>query len=355
MSKPKKYIRNYKLVPEKQGPKRRQEILNNISNKGTFLPRGVEIEDMDKAFLDSVDTDMEITIEGEKVPVFLLNSQRWAELSKTFDFTNEFKSLKIPFISVVRRPDIQPGTNHAGNWNIPQGNKTYTYMKVPTWDGNQKGMDIYKIPQPTSVDLTYEVRLFCDRMSELNKLHKVIQLLFQSRQHYINVKGHPMPVHLEAVSDESTMNDFENRRFYVQSFEMKLLGYLLNEDDMEVKPAIKRSMVFMEHIKTKNEIGFEKKIKFNDNDNKSLDYLFIFKEKSPNIFSFIVDCDKLFNKISDLNNLLTILIFINDVEVFNGLDIENDINIKKGDEITISISRINDKKDSNFLLLGENL
>jgi len=93
MSRPKKFIRDNNLVPKKIGIKRRQELFDNISDNGTYLPRGVEIEDMDKSFLDSVDKDMEVVINGEKVPVFLLNSQRWAELQKTFDFTNEFKTL----------------------------------------------------------------------------------------------------------------------------------------------------------------------------------------------------------------------------------------------------------------------
>lgn len=352
MDRPKKYIRDYNLVSKNTGPDRRQEILDNISNNGTFLPRGVEIEDMDKAFLSSVEQDMEISINGEKVPVFLLNSQRWAELQKTFDFTNEFKSLKIPFISVVRRPDIQPGTNQAGYWNIPQGKKTYTYLKVPTWDGNESNMDIYKIPQPTSIDLTYEVRLFCDRMSELNKLHKVIHLLFQSRQHYIDVKGHPMPVHLESVSDESTMNDFENRRFYVQTFEMKLLGYLLNEDDMEVKTAIKRTLLVTEVINKSNGILFEKNINLKVNNSNKLEYSFIFKNGSSNVVNFNTENNIIFNEINNLENILTILIFIDDIEVFNGLNFSNPININENSKVTISISKVDDNLSGSFVING---
>ena len=119
-------------------------------------------------------------------------------------------------------------------------------MKVPTWDGARKGVDLYKIPQPTSVNLTYNIRLFTNKMRDLNKLNSKIQRKFQSRQTYINVKGHPMPVLLENISDESNIDDFENRRFYVQLFEMKLLGYLLDESDFEVVPTINRMITFTE-------------------------------------------------------------------------------------------------------------
>jgi hypothetical protein len=65
----------------------------------------------------------------------------------------------MPFITILRKPDIQQGQNQAGLWNIP-GRRTYTYMKVPTWDGARSGVDLYKVPQPVSVDLTYEIRIF---------------------------------------------------------------------------------------------------------------------------------------------------------------------------------------------------
>jgi hypothetical protein len=41
-----------------------------------------------------------------------------------------------------------------------------------------------------------------------------------------------MPLHLENIGDESNIDDFE--KFYIQMFEMKLLGYILDEEDFEV-------------------------------------------------------------------------------------------------------------------------
>ena len=97
-------------------------------------------------------------------------------------------------------------------------------MKVPNFDGDTQGYDIYRIPQPIAVNLTYQVRFFSYRMRELNKFNKTIMQAFQSRQKYIKCNGHFFPVILESIGDESTIDQFEQRRFYVQNFEMQRMG-----------------------------------------------------------------------------------------------------------------------------------
>ena len=244
---PQGYKKNIKFVNGKEGPEKRQEYLDDIDYKGSFLPKSIHYEDIDATFLEFVDEILEINLEGKKVPVIFLTIQRWAEFSKTWTFSDKFKNIKLPFITVVRQPDVQVGTNQNGLWNIP-GHKLYTYLKVPTFDGARKGIDTYKIPQPTSVDITYEVRLFCNKMKDLNLFNRTTQLTFQSRQFYVKVNGHPMPIHLEKISDESQVDDFDSRRFYVQTFEMKVLGYILDDKDFEHIPSINRILLFTELI-----------------------------------------------------------------------------------------------------------
>ena len=53
---PKGFRNNININPGKIGPERRQEILDDIADNGTFLPRGVSEEDMDESFLDFVKT-----------------------------------------------------------------------------------------------------------------------------------------------------------------------------------------------------------------------------------------------------------------------------------------------------------
>ena len=170
---PKGFKKNVKFIKQDTGLKQRQNILDDIDDKTAYLPKGVEYEDIDRTFIDFANSDLELELDGESVPVIFLTIQKWTEFSKTWEFSDKFKNIKMPFVTIVRQPDIQVGTNQAGIWNIP-GHKLYTYLKVPTFEGGRKGVDTYKIPQPTSVDVTYEVRLFCNRMRDLNKFKTIL-------------------------------------------------------------------------------------------------------------------------------------------------------------------------------------
>ena len=152
MGLPKNYRKYLNITPHKQGLEQRQSILDDIANKGTFLPKGILHEDMDQEMISYVDNELDLTLAGEKVPVIFLSIQRWAEFTKTWQYSDINKNIELPFITIVRKPDPQVGTNYAGSFNIP-GRPTFTYMKVPTWTGNIKGFDMYKIPQPISVDI----------------------------------------------------------------------------------------------------------------------------------------------------------------------------------------------------------
>jgi hypothetical protein len=350
MAVPKNFRTNLNINPGKIGPERRQEILDGIADKGTFLPRGVSEEDMDETFIEFVNNDLGISVDGVKVPVLFLTIQRWSEFSKTWTFTDQYKDIQIPFITVVRQPDVQQGQNQAGLWNIP-GNRTYTYMKVPTWDGARQGVDLYKVPQPTSVDLTYEVRIFTNRMRDLNKFNSLIQRKFQSKQYYINPKGHPMPVHLEGISDESNIDDFENRRFYVQQFEMKLLGYILDEDDFEVVPTINRTYVFLEldEGKTLQNVIFDPVVRGN-----VVNYTIVFKPRSEQKFTFVARYNLVFNQLVNIENIGNITISVNNVEVLNGLSLTTAITLSAGDQVDIKITK-NNLVIGKFQLLGNTL
>lgn len=346
---PKGYRTNINIVNGKVGPERRQAILDGIADKGTFLPKGVLEEDMDQTFVEFVGANegFSISIDGEKIPVIFLTIQRWTEFTKTWQFTDEYKNMEMPFVTVVRRPDIQQGQNQAGLWNIP-GNRTYTYMKVPTFDGARKGIDLYKIPQPTSVDITYEVRLFTNRMKDLNRFNRKIQRAFQSRQCYINVNGHPMPLHLETIGDESNIDDFQNRRFYVQMFEIKLLGYILDEQDFEVIPTLNRTVMMMELDETQiyNNIIFDPIVRGN-----VVTYNFIFKPRSELQFTFNAQYDVSFTQLVNVNDITRIVLYVNNVVVFDGLTLSTPIELQANDVIIVRVYK-NTLSTGSFTLIG---
>jgi hypothetical protein len=222
-----------------------ENMKDMIINKDDYLPKGVLHIDLDAGFKEFVTENMGLTLNGEKVPVFMMGIQKWNEFAKTWKFSDEYKNIKIPFINIVRQPDTKPGTNPALIYNIPQG-KSFTYAKIPTWDGNRKGVDIYKIPQPIPVDITYNVRIFAYRQQDLNKFNTIVLKHFQSRQAYTIVNGHYIPIILEDTSDESQITDLDNKRFYVQVYSFMLQGFILDSNDFEVTPGINRVFTIIE-------------------------------------------------------------------------------------------------------------
>ena len=129
-------------------------------------------------------------------------------------------------------------------WNIPN-RKEFYYAAVPTWNGNIKGMDIYKIPQPIPVDITYNVKIICNRMRELNEFNKNVLQTFASKQAYRKIEGHFIPIVQGNISDESVV-EVEKRRYYIQTYNFTLQGFLSDEEEYQVKPAISRSLIMVE-------------------------------------------------------------------------------------------------------------
>lgn len=335
MALPKGFRNNIRIVKPKTGLARREQLIDDFSKGGTFLPRGVMYEDMDKSFIEFVDKDLNLTIDGEKVEVIFLTLQRWSEFSKTWQHSDKYKNIKMPFITIVRQPNPQVGNNQSGLYNIP-GRNNYTYYKVPTFEGGRKGIDIYKVPQPTSVDITYEVRIFSNKMRDLNKFNVKVLKAFNSIQYYIRVKGHPMPLLLNNVGDESNIDDFENRRFYVQPFEIVLEGFVIDEDDFTVVPAINRALVMGEVLETPVTPRVTSAV---NESNGTFTYNVIFRPQANSDFSYVAEYDSKYTNIINVEGATNIFISVNGVQVFNGLDFNNNFIVNAGDTIFISVTR----------------
>jgi hypothetical protein len=134
-------------------------------------------------------------------------------------------------------------------YNIPN-RRQYYFATVPTWDGQRKGMDIYTIPQPVPVDIIYSLKFMCNRMRELNQLNKIVMQKFASRQAYTFVKGHYVPIILQNVSNESVL-ELDKRKYYIQSYDFLMMGFLIDEEEFEVKPAISRTVQLLETSNSK--------------------------------------------------------------------------------------------------------
>ena len=237
---PKQVKPNLQLVPPKTLSARREELLDYITKDGTYLPKSVLHADLDRGMLDFVKGDLQVVTAGKVVPMvdIIITTQNWSQYLETWKFVDLDYNPSPPFITVVRAPEVKYGTNPALKYNIPN-RKQFYFASVPTWNGNMQGMDIYTIPQPVPVDINYSVKIICNRMRELNQLNKIVMQKFSSRQSYTFIKGQYVPIILNNVGDESQMN-MDARKYYVQSYDFTMLGYLIDEDEFEVKPAVSR-------------------------------------------------------------------------------------------------------------------
>ena len=225
---------------------RREEIKDMITKDGTYLPKSLLHADLDRGFLDFVKEKFNIVSEGKKIPVvdILITTQNWSQFVETWDFQNIDKNIEPPFITVIRNPEVKYGNNPAVMYNIPN-RKMYYYMEVPTWDGNRKGADIYKIPQPVPADFKYTVAIICNRMRDLNTLNQRVLETFASKQAYQVINGHYIPIINDAFADESVM-DLEKRKYYIQKYDFTMMGFLIDEEQFEVSPAISRTFQVIE-------------------------------------------------------------------------------------------------------------
>lgn len=234
------------LVPKKTLSARREQLLEYINKDGTYLPKSVLHADLDRGMLDFVKTDLQVVTAGKIIPMvdIIITTQNWAQYTETAQFVDIDNNPEPPFITVVRQPEVKYGTNPALLYTIPV-RKQFYYASVPTWDGNEQGMDIYTIPQPVPVDINYSVKIVCNRMRELNQLNKTVLQKFSSRQAYTFIKGQYVPIVLQNISDESQAT-IDARKFYIQNYDFTMLGYLIDEEEFEVKPAISRLVQIME-------------------------------------------------------------------------------------------------------------
>jgi hypothetical protein len=197
----------------KQVMERRQELLDRITKSDAYLPDSILHDDLDGGMLDFIKTNFVVVSDGTQIPIIpkILTIQRWGEFANNWEFSDDDGNVKVPFIAIIRKPDVQPGTNPVTQRTIPD-RRTFHYASVPTWNGTQIGADIYKMPQPVAVDITFEVTIVCHKFRDLNKFNKIVLQKFSSRQAYTSVKGHYIPIILEGIEDNSPIPPFPARQ-----------------------------------------------------------------------------------------------------------------------------------------------
>lgn len=221
------------IEPLQYGMERVKELLANTDTNTNYLPKTIKFEDIDQAAYDYVNSEeLELTLDGKKVPVLYVDNERWGEFEKTWKFSDLDRNIVTPFVT-VRRVDKAKGTRIGNKSRIAQG-KTFRYLDVPIYDEGQVIYLRFKIPEPTNVDLVYKIMFFGKYQVDVNEFDEQMLRNFASIQGYVFVKGNPFPVLLEDISEEGTMGNIEGQRYFASSVTMRIKAFIQDEREFEI-------------------------------------------------------------------------------------------------------------------------
>lgn len=348
---------------------RRQNISKEIVRHSDYLPKTLNYEDIDRCFKDWVDSSISIIQDGIKLPTMVLYSnQRFSEYMQTWQYTDENNNVRLNFKTVTRENNPSHGTIHGDIFNIP-GDRFYTLKSIQAIDESGKKYRIdYKMKQPTPVDIIYKVSIMTNRYTSINEFNERIQQLFNAKQSYLCVNGHYMSMTLENISDESEYN-IEDRQFFSQTFNVKLKGYIIKENDLKVEENPISTIICFEGDSVKRRKPSidlsEYDACFNKDENNytkeieiDVDFSFCYPHNGKTKFTidenFIIKSLKLKDKSNLINN--QIKLFINDEFITDDLLRDSYEGYKKmetkpmdsNETNTIQLKEIPNKKNKDF-------
>lgn len=231
-----------KVFITKTKEERVEELLNDTDEKTVYLPSSIGIADLDAEIVRQLNEDRLVTVSESKkevIPAILFGNERWGEFSKTWRYLDDDKNIILPIIS-IKKIDTVFGSRLGDNRYFISNKKNYEYRRVPIQlEDGKIGYEIYKVPNPTPIDITYEIKLFTNFSRDLNAFNSLFIRKFQDGQFYIQVKGQYMPIYMEGNGDDS-VDDVDSNTLIVRNFNIKLKGFIYFEEEFEVIQANNR-------------------------------------------------------------------------------------------------------------------
>lgn len=310
-----------------------------------YLPKHVEYEDIDDAFLDFVDNEINLVANGRKVPTYtLFSNHRFSEFSQTYGHTDEDGNLLMDFKTVGRENDPKQGSGQDGFFNIP-GNRRYTVgIRSVLDDNGTEHYEVSSMEQPIAVDLIYTVNYITADFSKLNNFNLCINKIFQSKQHYISPNGYEMPLYLDEVSDQ-TEYSIDNRKVFIQSVTITLKGYVIPKETLRIEKFPKRKNIgyAIDFNSPKPVVEVEGDL------GKCESVVISFPKRSySTIFEFD---DKITVLGVEKENVRSYSMSVNGVEI---VDITSGITLSEGDEIRVKVIPVDFAFPSTLKLLPFN-
>lgn len=329
-----KYKNIVKLNSKSYGTERRKNLSKEIVKDSTALPKPLEYEDIDKEFNKWVKEDLDVSFEGKSLPTFsLFSNQRFSEFLQSWNEVDENKNLIMNFKTVTRESNPKEGTIVGKTRNIP-GDHMILMKRIEAYDKlNRKYYIDYKVKQPFSIDLMYNITLVTNKYELLNKFNILVNEKFKSINCYIRPNGHFIPMKLNDISDESEYN-ISSRTYYSQTFSITVMAYIMPKDSFVIEEIPEMKLIGFENEHRKSTYAEIEEVECKE-EPPAYDYkpinLKIFFGVCSNTYKFTMDTYFHAKKITT-NNIRYFKLYVNDVEV----ELDENFVVKPNDVIRIT-------------------
>lgn len=354
---PKRNLTNVKLSTEPYGNAERYKQVMDSFDKTPILPKTVEYEDIDNAVIDFVRKDLPLFDEkGEQMPTFtLFSNERFSEYSQTWEHTDKEGNLIMNFKTVNREINPQHGEINGNDYNIPNYRK-YTVLRREALNDNGTLCDeIYTMAQPIPCNLKYRVSVITTKVVNVNDFNSKMLALFAHLQYYVRPNGYNMSMVLDDISD-TTEYTIQERKFFSQTADITLRGYIIPKYSLEVKRYPKR-------IKTSNtlENNLTPNAEYLDYGDGNVEIVVNMRNESGNV-SYIIP-NEIFIASVEKENIRAFSVTVGDDKImrisgtssatnFWRNDGTDGIVLPKGQKVTIQVISVNASKPSMLKLIG---
>lgn len=206
-------------------------MLDSDFENHAFLPQKLELVDFDSGLTDFIKkiniTVVDETGNSRAVPIVFNSQELWAEKRMNWkSMRSEYgEELTRPFM-VLTRKGVKQGTSPLKR-TIPV-KKKFTFLRVPTFDATLKGYFLYKIPQPTYIDIEYELVFVTTYVDDVNRYYSgFLRDTYSDLQGYIHINGYHISSRLGDPS-ETRENDFASEKIYEVTFPITVFGKLID-------------------------------------------------------------------------------------------------------------------------------
>lgn len=310
-------------------------LLKKATDKSLNLPQGIHINHIDDGFVRFIEENFKINSQGRDIPIYRYSRQQYYEYTQQW-LNNDFSNTpELPIITIIRESIPKKGSILGeGVYNIPT-NETFNLFRQPVLRDGKQSYDLYRIPQPVTVDMHYIVSIISPTLFDIDKFSEAVLLTFASKMAYATVNGHYMSITIESDDDKS-IKDLEKRRYYHHQYTMQLKGYLLDECRFEAVKSVSDVSLPISKCDDPNTKGCLYDIHRSKLDNGSCETMYkITFTKGEDSFDIIMAEDLTFGH--DNHSAGNITYAVNDV------DVTFPFSVLKGNKLTVSHEMVSKK------------